>query len=74
MTSPITYDKTTTGFGLLSNRGTSIASRFQAWRERRRQINRITFELNSYTDRELADLGLGRGDIDQVARGTFRRG
>ncbi len=74
MTTPITYDNTTTGFGLLADRPASIAARFRAWRARREQINRISFELSCYTDRELADLGLSRGDIPEVARGTFRRG
>ena len=71
MTTPMTYDNAETGFGLLSN---TIAGRFRAWREQRRKIDRITTELNCYTDRELADLGLSRGDIHSVARGTFRRG
>ena len=35
-------------------------------RAQRRQLMR---ELSSMTDRDLAELGLGRGDIDRVAAG-----
>lgn len=34
---------------------------------------RIRAELNAMTARELADLGINPSDIDDVARGTFRR-
>jgi uncharacterized protein YjiS (DUF1127 family) len=50
------------------------ADQFHAWRAERQKVARITSELNCYADRELADLGLTRGDIADVARGTFRRG
>lgn len=30
--------------------------------------------LSALTDRELDDLGLVRGDIDDIARGTYQRG
>ncbi len=40
---------------------------------RRQQAARIATELEAYSDRELAELGLCRGDIPAVARGTFHR-
>lgn len=39
-------------------------------RRRRRQIIR---ELNTHTDRELADMGISRADIRAVADGSYRR-
>ena len=39
----------------------------------RRRTTRIERELGAYTDRELADLGLARSDIRDVASGAFRR-
>ena len=56
----------------LSLRG--FAESYRAWADRRRRIARVTNELAAYTDRQLADLGLCRSDIPDVARGTFRRG
>jgi uncharacterized protein YjiS (DUF1127 family) len=50
-----------------------LARRWRDWAANRREIARITHELNLHTDRELADMGLTRGDIDAVARGRFRR-
>jgi uncharacterized protein YjiS (DUF1127 family) len=32
-----------------------------------REFRRVLAELNGYTDRELTELGLGRGDIARVA-------
>ena len=50
-----------------------LFGRFAAWRSQRRQAARIAFELSCYSERELADLGLTRDDIAQVARGEYRR-
>jgi uncharacterized protein YjiS (DUF1127 family) len=36
--------------------------------ERRRVYNQTLFELNGLSDRDLADLGLARGNIADVAR------
>ena len=47
--------------------------KFAAWRAKRAYRARIARELNSYTDRELFDLGIQRGDIPAVLNGTFRR-
>ena len=45
----------------------SIMTRYAAWRLRRETIR----DLSLLNDRELADLGIGRGDIPFVADGTF---
>ena len=37
------------------------------------QQRRVARELARFSDRELADLGLTRGDIAAVARGAWRR-
>lgn len=51
-----------------------LALRWQrAWEQRRRVAQHMR-ELNGYTDRELAELGIDRLDIPAVARGTYRRG
>jgi uncharacterized protein YjiS (DUF1127 family) len=55
--------------GLLRNLGTLFAARRHQMAERAR----IRRELESYSDRELSDLGLGRGDIDAVASGLYIR-
>ena len=61
------------GFGTVSAPFNGLAERYRTWAARRQQVARTTLELQSYTDRQLADLGLTRSDIPQVARGTFRR-
>ena len=50
---------------LASRRGALVSQRLAAWREERR----IYRELSSYSDAELADLGMGRGDVRAAARG-----
>jgi uncharacterized protein YjiS (DUF1127 family) len=52
---------------------TERRQRFAAWRAKRAYRARIARELNSYTDRELVDLGIQRADIPAVLNGTFRR-
>ena len=47
---------------------------FHAWRARRQAIARITRELECYSNGELAELGLSRGDIPAVARDSLARG
>jgi uncharacterized protein YjiS (DUF1127 family) len=37
------------------------------------QAHRVATELHRFTDYQLADLGLTRGDIPAVARGDLRR-
>ena len=41
---------------------------YRKWRTYRRTAN----ELQGLTDRELTDLGIGRGDIERVARNGRR--
>ena len=43
---------------------TQLLARLQAWLRYRRNVE----ILSRLTDRELADIGLNRGSIDQVAR------
>lgn len=59
------------GFGAMVQR---FGARRERARTRRREIARITRELQTCTDRELGELGLSRADIPAVARGTFRAG
>ncbi len=42
----------------------SISERLNAWRRYRASVR----ELSQLSDRELADLGINRGDIEIVAR------
>ena len=44
-------------------------SRFDEWRRRRA----LLAELMSLSDRDLADLGIGRGDFPAILDGTYRR-
>lgn len=46
----------------------NLINDFQNWRRYRRTLH----ELQGLNDRELADLGIGRGDLRRVAR-TGRR-
>jgi uncharacterized protein YjiS (DUF1127 family) len=46
-----------------------LVGRIAAWNDAR--VTRKS--LSALTDRELDDLGLVRGDIDDIARGTFPR-
>ena len=46
----------------------SIRTRLAAWRRHRETIR----ELSTLSDHELADLGIGRGDILFVADGSLR--
>ena len=40
---------------------------------RRAEIARLRVELESYSDRQLVDLGISRSDIPAVAAGEWRR-
>ncbi len=59
---PVEPHASTTGLML------SLARAFHALSERSRR-RRAAAELNSLTDRELADIGLTRGDIGHVVDG-----
>lgn len=52
-------------FGRISAATTTLASAFIAWNDARVTRN----ALSKLTDRELEDIGLVRGDIDEVAKG-----
>ena len=41
----------------------------RSWRNR----TRVDYELNSMSDRQLADIGIGRSDIEAVVNGRFDR-
>ena len=43
------------------------------YRRRRAVINQTIKELSNMTDRDLADIGICRGDIEDVARGVYDR-
>lgn len=43
----------------------TLVSRYAAWKEARQ----TRIELSRLSERELADIGLCRGDIERVARG-----
>jgi uncharacterized protein YjiS (DUF1127 family) len=47
---------------------TSIVRRYQAWR----RYETVRRELSHLTDRELADIGITRSDIDRIAFGEAR--
>ncbi len=55
------------------NAATTFFARIRSGLERRRveraQRRQLMRELSSMTDRDLAELGLGRGDIASMARG-----
>jgi uncharacterized protein YjiS (DUF1127 family) len=46
----------------------SLAKKLSAWRRYRVSVR----ELSRLSDRELSDLGIGRGDIEFVARKAVR--
>lgn len=46
----------------------NIKRSYAAWRKYRQTVN----ELSRMSDRELSDLGIGRGDISSVARSASR--
>ena len=50
---------------IAARRGALVSQRLAAWREEQR----IYRELSSYSDAELADFGMGRGDVRAAARG-----
>ena len=49
--------------------GSSVVRAVRRWQERERVLG----ELRSLDDRQLADIGLSRGDIEAVADGKFER-
>lgn len=47
----------------------NLARSFNDWRKYRQTVS----ELGRMNDRELNDLGIGRGDIRSIAKAAFRR-
>ena len=70
--STITHDQTAFA-GATRTPAVTWLDQLVAWNERRKTIARVTRELNTYSARQLADLGLSRGDIPDVARGRITR-
>ena len=62
------------GVAALRLKQRQLSLKWQRAKAEREQIFRITQELERCNDRDLADLGLSRADIPDVARGTYRRG
>lgn len=74
-TQPISYSRTHS-VGLLAAFKVKLSELRLEWQQatlQRQEIARITQELSSCSDRQLADLGFSRYDIADVARGTFGR-
>jgi uncharacterized protein YjiS (DUF1127 family) len=49
----------------------TLFQRFQHWRAARRAERQVLSELACYTDRELHELGIARGDVAALARDAF---
>ena len=76
MRTQLTFSSGTQSAGLLAAfriKLDELRLRRQQARSQREEIARITRELSSYSDRQLADLGFSRADIPDVARGFFGR-
>jgi uncharacterized protein YjiS (DUF1127 family) len=52
--------------------GDSLLHRAVAWVAERRRYRRTLNELLALSDRELDDIGIGRGEIEAVARRSAR--
>ena len=61
------------GVAALKLKQRELSLKWRRAKAEREQIFRITLELERCSDRDLADLGLSRADIPDVARGTYRR-
>lgn len=61
------------GVAALKLKQRELGLRWQRAKAERERIFRITQDLERCSDRQLADLGLSRADIPDVARGTYRR-
>lgn len=48
-------------------------NRLSAWLKESRRLSRTKNELSYLTDRELADLGINRCDIDRIARDAVKK-
>jgi uncharacterized protein YjiS (DUF1127 family) len=61
------------GFTILGRALNAFIAFVRAEQAAHRERSRISYELSTYSDRELAELGLGRGEIPAVAAGLYRR-
>ena len=50
-----------------------LSQRYRAFRTQQAERARIRRELESYSDRQLLDLGISRSDIASVASGEYTR-
>lgn len=50
-----------------------IASKWRAAREKRAVYNRVFQDLATLSDRDLADIGIARTDIDRIARAEMAK-
>jgi len=64
-------DRLTTGLAKAGSR--SFRVRVAAWQAERRRRATIAHELSLLSERDLTDLGIGRGDFPDIIRGTYRR-
>ena len=69
-TTTFTDDRTATDLPTIVRTG---LGHVRAHLDARKARSRIRWELNQYTDRELADMGLSRSDIDGIATGAHTR-
>ena len=60
-------------FATVAHGWASYRVRAATRRAARANRNRMARELATYTDRELFDLGITRGNIPEILDGTFRR-
>lgn len=56
-----------------SNKNPSLLQRLITRYENAQRRKQMFQELNSYTDRQLADIGLMRSDIPSVVNGTYAK-
>jgi len=47
---------------------TQILEKINSWLKREERIRRTRIELNQLTDRDLADIGINRCDINRISR------
>lgn len=62
--------QTLNGYGVVASSGNQpgLFARVANWLSEQRRLRRTIDELSQLTDRELADIGLYRDEIEQVAR------
>lgn len=66
-----TLTHTASAFGAISAAYHGAVARWRRRVTRRARAAQVWRELDAYTDRELADLGLSRSDIPAIARAAY---